>query len=205
MGWLIWERNVNLWMFCVLIKSLRIGLNIVFQFFFFLNYPLSYFVIMTTIFTLLSPSQQPSRDLPARTKQRASVSDLKSATDISSLTIKQLKEILSRNFVDYKGCVERYELEERVTRLFTEKEIFKQKGKLHVCVRFETNFWKFPCFQYFMVRPKKKWFDWRNIKKNEGRSVGIFIFYIFLKLLNNHLFLRTDFWLDVWKLLKIEP
>ena len=56
------------------------------------------------------------------------MSDIKSALDIESLTIKQMKEILSRNFVDYKGCVERYELEERVRRLFNEKEEFRQRG-----------------------------------------------------------------------------
>ncbi|XP_072044143.1 E3 ubiquitin-protein ligase RNF34-like isoform X2 [Amphiura filiformis] len=60
-------------------------------------------------------------------KQRASVSDIKNVLDIESLTIKQMKEILARNFVDYKGCVERYELEERVKRLFNERENFRQR------------------------------------------------------------------------------
>ncbi|XP_072044145.1 E3 ubiquitin-protein ligase RNF34-like isoform X4 [Amphiura filiformis] len=76
-----------------------------------------------------SRSQQQTQTSPGapKRKQRASVSDIKNVLDIESLTIKQMKEILARNFVDYKGCVERYELEERVKRLFNERENFRQR------------------------------------------------------------------------------
>ena len=50
-----------------------------------------------------------------------------------------------------------------------------------------------PKFEQYYIRPKKK-FDWRNIKKMRvDRSDLFFIF----KATLNHLFLRTDFWLDV--------
>lgn len=51
-------------------------------------------------------------------KRRASLSDLKSIQDIDDLTNKQIKEILTRNFVDYKGCFERSELVDKLRRLF---------------------------------------------------------------------------------------
>ena len=49
------------------------------------------------------------------------------------MTIKQLKEILATNFVDYKGCVEKHELTERVKRLYRESNRNKDRSKyLHV-------------------------------------------------------------------------
>ncbi|XP_061828428.1 E3 ubiquitin-protein ligase rififylin [Nerophis lumbriciformis] len=50
--------------------------------------------------------------------RRASLSDLTSVDDIEALSVRQLKEILARNFVNFKGCCEKWELMERVTRLF---------------------------------------------------------------------------------------
>ncbi|XP_025919526.1 E3 ubiquitin-protein ligase rififylin isoform X2 [Apteryx rowi] len=55
--------------------------------------------------------------------RRASLSDLTSIGDIDALTVRQLKEILARNFVNYKGCCEKWELLERVTRLYKEKDL----------------------------------------------------------------------------------
>ncbi|XP_044311982.1 E3 ubiquitin-protein ligase rififylin isoform X2 [Varanus komodoensis] len=55
--------------------------------------------------------------------RRASLSDLTSASDIDGLSVRQLKEILARNFVNYKGCCEKWELMERVTRLYKEKDL----------------------------------------------------------------------------------
>uniref|UniRef100_A0A8C8S6D9 RING-type E3 ubiquitin transferase n=1 Tax=Pelusios castaneus TaxID=367368 RepID=A0A8C8S6D9_9SAUR len=55
--------------------------------------------------------------------RRASLSDLTSVGDIDALTVRQLKEILARNFVNYKGCCEKWELMERVTRLYKEKDL----------------------------------------------------------------------------------
>lgn len=51
-------------------------------------------------------------------RRRASLSDIKMESDIDSLTIKQIKEILACNFVDYKGCCEKKELVEKTRRLY---------------------------------------------------------------------------------------
>ncbi|XP_045691629.1 E3 ubiquitin-protein ligase rififylin isoform X3 [Phyllostomus hastatus] len=53
--------------------------------------------------------------------RRASLSDLTDLEDIEGLTVRQLKEILARNFVNYKGCCEKWELMERVTRLYKDQ------------------------------------------------------------------------------------
>ncbi|XP_064022820.1 E3 ubiquitin-protein ligase rififylin [Pogoniulus pusillus] len=55
--------------------------------------------------------------------RKASLSDLSSIGDINALSVRQLKEILARNFVNYKGCCEKWELLERVTRLYKEKDL----------------------------------------------------------------------------------
>ncbi|NWI59397.1 RFFL ligase, partial [Calyptomena viridis] len=55
--------------------------------------------------------------------RKASLSDLRSIGDINALSVRQLKEILARNFVNYKGCCEKWELLERVTRLYREKDL----------------------------------------------------------------------------------
>ncbi|XP_037533625.1 E3 ubiquitin-protein ligase rififylin [Nematolebias whitei] len=54
--------------------------------------------------------------------RRASLSDLNSVDDIEALSVRQLKEILARNFVNYKGCCEKWELMERVTRLYQDQQ-----------------------------------------------------------------------------------
>ncbi|XP_043929983.1 E3 ubiquitin-protein ligase rififylin isoform X2 [Protopterus annectens] len=54
--------------------------------------------------------------------RRASLSDLNCLEDIETLSVRQLKEILARNFVNYKGCCEKWELMERVTRLYNEQK-----------------------------------------------------------------------------------
>uniref|UniRef100_A0A1A7WHJ0 Ring finger protein 34a n=1 Tax=Iconisemion striatum TaxID=60296 RepID=A0A1A7WHJ0_9TELE len=55
-------------------------------------------------------------------RARASLSDISSLMDIESLSVRQLKEILARNFVNYSGCCEKWELVERVSRLYRETE-----------------------------------------------------------------------------------
>ena len=54
---------------------------------------------------------------------------MKDESSIEDLTIKQLKEILTANFVDYKGCCEKRELIERVRRLWQDSQKNQQKGK----------------------------------------------------------------------------
>jgi len=52
------------------------------------------------------------------TPQRAKLSELRCHDDIECLTVKQLKDLLASHYVDYKGCVEKDELIERVERLW---------------------------------------------------------------------------------------
>ncbi|XP_068127720.1 E3 ubiquitin-protein ligase RNF34 isoform X2 [Hyperolius riggenbachi] len=59
---------------------------------------------------------------PSQKQTRASLSDLSTLADIEALTIRQLKEILARNFVNYSGCCEKWELVEKVNRLYRETE-----------------------------------------------------------------------------------
>ncbi|KTG33716.1 hypothetical protein cypCar_00015081 [Cyprinus carpio] len=57
-----------------------------------------------------------------RRRARASLSDLSSLDDVEQLSVRQLKEILARNFVSFSGCCEKWELVERVRRLYRENE-----------------------------------------------------------------------------------
>uniref|UniRef100_A0A8C4N6Y2 Ring finger and FYVE-like domain containing E3 ubiquitin protein ligase n=1 Tax=Eptatretus burgeri TaxID=7764 RepID=A0A8C4N6Y2_EPTBU len=53
---------------------------------------------------------------------RISLSDLTSVEEVASLSVREMKTLLRRNFVDYKGCCERWELEERVRRLYEDTQ-----------------------------------------------------------------------------------
>ena len=53
-------------------------------------------------------------------RRRIRLEELDRVEDIKDMTPRQLKEILVVNFVDYKGCCERSELEDRVKRLWNE-------------------------------------------------------------------------------------
>ncbi|XP_031428420.1 E3 ubiquitin-protein ligase rififylin [Clupea harengus] len=55
-------------------------------------------------------------------EHRTSLSDLSCVEDIEGLSVKQLKEILSHNLVNYKDCCEKWELMERVTRLYNDQK-----------------------------------------------------------------------------------
>ncbi|KAJ8312882.1 hypothetical protein KUTeg_010255 [Tegillarca granosa] len=61
-------------------------------------------------------------------KKRMKIDDVKEIDQIDSLSVQQLKEILVTNFVDYKGCVEKYELMDRVRRLWREHQNNKKKA-----------------------------------------------------------------------------
>ncbi|XP_048036991.1 E3 ubiquitin-protein ligase RNF34 isoform X3 [Megalobrama amblycephala] len=65
-------------------------------------------------------------------RARASLSDLSREDDIESLTVRQLKEILARNFVNYSGCCEKWELVERVHRLYRENELNRRSNGVQV-------------------------------------------------------------------------
>ncbi|KAM9743584.1 E3 ubiquitin-protein ligase RNF34-like isoform 3-T3 [Menidia menidia] len=71
----------------------------------------------------LDPSDRTPEVSPhTRRRARASLSDISSVRDIEGLSVRQLKEILARNFVNYSGCCEKWELVERVSRLYRETE-----------------------------------------------------------------------------------
>ena len=53
--------------------------------------------------------------------------DLENESQIKELTVKQLKVVLKKNCIDFKGCVEKQELTERVKRLWTARK--KEKGR----------------------------------------------------------------------------
>lgn len=60
---------------------------------------------------------------------RVQLSDIKQASELEYLNVKQLKNLLSTNRVDYKGCIERQELLNRVSRLWQEYKQSRQ-GKI---------------------------------------------------------------------------
>lgn len=66
--------------------------------------------------------------------RRASLSDLSCLDDVELLSVRQLKEILARNFVNFTGCCEKWELMERVRRLYQEQQRLRGKKK-HVIMR----------------------------------------------------------------------
>ncbi|XP_011861872.1 PREDICTED: E3 ubiquitin-protein ligase RNF34 [Vollenhovia emeryi] len=51
---------------------------------------------------------------------KVQLSDIKEASELEYLSIKQLKNLLSTNRVDYKGCIERQDLLNKVSRLWQE-------------------------------------------------------------------------------------
>ncbi|XP_016302678.1 E3 ubiquitin-protein ligase RNF34-like isoform X3 [Sinocyclocheilus anshuiensis] len=67
-------------------------------------------------------------------RARASLSDLSHEDDIESLTVRQLKEILARNFVNYSGCCEKWELVERVHRLYRENQLNRRSNGVQVAL-----------------------------------------------------------------------
>ena len=48
--------------------------------------------------------------------------DIKNEEEIRKLSVKQLKLLLTRNFVNFKGCVEREELVGKVLLLYNDKK-----------------------------------------------------------------------------------
>ena len=57
------------------------------------------------------------------------LNDIKDENEIKDLSVRQLKLILTRNFVDFKGCVEREELIQKAIFLWNDRQRdFKFKG-----------------------------------------------------------------------------
>lgn len=56
------------------------------------------------------------------------IEDLSDPAEIENLSIRQLKLLLTRNFVDYRGCCEKEELLKKAVLLWHEKQKNKQCG-----------------------------------------------------------------------------
>ncbi|KAL5017549.1 hypothetical protein ScPMuIL_007138 [Solemya velum] len=67
------------------------------------------------------PENGPSR-------KRMTLDQIATEADLDTLTVRQLKELLAGYFVNYKGCVEKWELLERVKRLWNEDQVNKEKA-----------------------------------------------------------------------------
>lgn len=59
------------------------------------------------------------------TPKRVNLASFKTAEELELLNVKQLKELLTRNRVEYRGCLERAELLERATRLWRDHAKYK--------------------------------------------------------------------------------
>ncbi|KAG7480605.1 hypothetical protein MATL_G00058130 [Megalops atlanticus] len=75
-----------------------------------------------SLLNLETEENTPEASPMTRKRARASLSDISSLEDIENLSVRQLKEVLARNFVNYSGCCEKWELVERVSRLYRENE-----------------------------------------------------------------------------------
>ena len=71
----------------------------------------------------------PSSSTATPGRQRKRIGDIHEIGDIDDLTVLQLKEVLATSYVDYRGCVEKWELQERVRRLWKDTVENKRRGK----------------------------------------------------------------------------
>ncbi|XP_060079709.1 E3 ubiquitin-protein ligase RNF34-like [Ylistrum balloti] len=65
----------------------------------------------------------------ATPRVRMNLAEIKTLEDVDNLTVRQLKEVLVTNFVNYKGCCEKPELVDKVKRLWKEHKTNEQKVK----------------------------------------------------------------------------
>ncbi|CAG2175304.1 unnamed protein product [Oppiella nova] len=65
---------------------------------------------------------------PVKAQTYFNIDDLTSLDQLKELSVKQMKLILTRNFIDYKGCVEKEELFSKVERLWTDKQENKMQN-----------------------------------------------------------------------------
>ncbi|XP_059614335.1 E3 ubiquitin-protein ligase RNF34 [Phlebotomus argentipes] len=65
-----------------------------------------------------------------RTRKYIRLDDITSSAELEKLSVKQLKEILMLNRVDFKGCCEKNELLERVMRLWNDHRTYPSADKL---------------------------------------------------------------------------
>lgn len=81
-----------------------------------------------------SSFQPPSNTQPVQvprsaqqTSQNKSLSEIRNIDEVEELSVKELKHILTANFVDFKGCCEKKELLERVRTLWNSKQTSGKK------------------------------------------------------------------------------
>ncbi|XP_067668264.1 E3 ubiquitin-protein ligase RNF34-like isoform X1 [Haliotis asinina] len=76
------------------------------------------------------PPEEPMQDSPVLNQvPRMRLDNISSVEEVDTLTVRQLKEVLANNFVDYKGCCEKSELTDRVKRLWNEEQINRDKAE----------------------------------------------------------------------------
>lgn len=68
-----------------------------------------------------------SLSLPQDPMQIASMSDIHHESQLAELSVRELKIILQANCINYKGCIEKKELLEKVVRLWHTKREEKSK------------------------------------------------------------------------------
>ncbi|CAF4628555.1 unnamed protein product [Rotaria socialis] len=83
----------------------------------------------TTNETTANTNMQQQQATTTQRARRKSLSELNNEQNIEDLSVRELKEILIANFVDYKGCVEKNELIEKVRRLYRDRQNEKIKTK----------------------------------------------------------------------------
>jgi len=67
-----------------------------------------------------------------------SLSQIQNVEEVEQLSVKELKTILTANFVDFKGCCEKKELLDRVAALWKSKQ--QTEGKSKFTVYFSNSF-----------------------------------------------------------------
>ena len=67
-----------------------------------------------------------------------SLSQIQKVEEVEQLSVKELKTILTANFVDFKGCCEKKELLDRVAALWKSKQ--QTEGKSEFTVFFSSSF-----------------------------------------------------------------
>ncbi|CAL1543028.1 unnamed protein product [Lymnaea stagnalis] len=73
-----------------------------------------------------------AEELPSTAIRRTHIDDIAEVSEIEDLSIRQLKELLVNNFVDYRGCFEKAELIDRVKRLWKDHQANKLRAeKIH--------------------------------------------------------------------------
>lgn len=80
---------------------------------------------------------------PKESKRFISLNDIQSNDELELMSVKQLKEVLMLNRVDFRGCCEKNELKERVRRLWQSYKSAPCKKKIIFIFLISNQFWKF--------------------------------------------------------------